>query len=70
MKDKLSIIIKVQRRNKDMEKAWYLSKTKWGSILLGLEGVLLTLPIGNFYVEAVLVGLGVILVGWGIRDAL
>jgi len=53
-----------------VEKVWWKSKTKIGSILLGLEAVLLTLPIGNIYLEAILSGLGVILIGWGIRDVL
>lgn len=61
--------IKIEEVN-TMEKAWWKSKTVWGSILLAIQAGLLTLPGSWPYVETILTVLGVFLTGFGFRSAM
>lgn len=53
-----------------MDKRFYESKTFWGVLILGVEAGLIALGEGSAAVNAVLSFLGVVLTGYGFRDAL
>lgn len=53
-----------------MEKAWYQSKTAWGSVLLAIEAGLLTLPGVWMWPEVAVTAVGTFLTLFGFRDAL